>query len=348
MARNTQEPDSSANQNQLLELLATGAFVTNLPTFRGEKEDDIQEYLKLFEDQTVGLDNRVKIIGIRRSFVGSAREWLRENCESELDSSDYIGLKKKILERYARETGALRNRIKLIQMRYEPTGRETLASFIDRFVSLAKKVDLIKDTEIIASILIALPLEVQGDLEYIENMSQVKSLSDLTKVAHRYDSIVSKRTERPSDLKQLGAIVSSISQEEIRKAISGIRDEFQRQHEETIAVITNRNTPSASRTTQGQRRCYNCQQYGHLARACPEPRQQGKGEANQPSDVRQLKVSRDQKETREPREQRKDWSKENEEAVREYERNYGKPEMNCPICNGYHFVYHCPLKTLKE
>lgn len=194
-------PNNTPNRDsQLIELLATGAWLTNLPTFKGEREDDIQEYIKTFEDQTIGLGDRVKIVGIRRSFQGSAREWLNENCSNELEGGIYTDLKKKILERYARETSYLRNRQRLTQMRFNENGKETLASFIDRFVALAKRLDVKQDKEIITGILIALPSEVQGELEYLDTTSNIKKLEDLMKIAHRYDSIAAKRFKSSNDL----------------------------------------------------------------------------------------------------------------------------------------------------
>lgn len=318
--------------SRLIELLATSAWITGLPVFKGERDEDIQEYIRAFEDQTVGLDDRMKIVGIRRSFFGSAREWLNENCHQELLGSDFGILKAKILERYARETTYLRNRLRLTQMRFDINGKETLASFIDRFVALAKRLDIKTDNEIITGILIALPMEVQSDLEYLENIKSIKVLKDLMKLAHRYDSIVSKRYRGPDEFNKLGALVSSISQEELGKAIKSIREEFQRQYEETLAAIRPRTQGVDHRKPSEDRRCYNCQQKGHIARSCPNPKVNKANDQNRP----------------EVRSQKKDYSQVNQEARNDYENKFGKPEIDCPICNGYHFVYHCPLKTLKE
>ena len=42
---------------------------------------------------------------------------------------------------------------------------------------------------------------------------------------------------------------------------------------------------------------------------------------------------------------RDSFDKTSEEARKAYEDRFGKPEFDCPIYTGSHFVYHCPLKT---
>lgn len=330
----TANVETPSRESQLIELWATSAWITGLPIFRGEREEDIQEYIKNFEDQTCGLDDRLKILGIRRSFRGSAKEWLNENCSGELGSSNYSSLKQKIIDRYAGETAYIRNRKHLNQMRFDVNGRETLGSFVDRFVALARRLKMGEDKEIVTGILIALPLEVQGDLEYLESLKNITTLEGLTKLAQRYDGIVSKRFKGPDDINQLGAIVSSISQEELKKALKNIREEFQLQHEEILAAIGSRNQREKMKPDSEERRCYNCQKIGHLARDCSEQKSN-----------RQMR-SDDQTTPKQPA--RRDYNKINQEAREEYERKFGKPASDCPICGGYHFVYHCPLKTLKD
>ena len=324
----------ASRDTQLIELLATSAWITGLPVFRGERNEDVQDYIKTFEDQTAGLDDRLKTLGIRRSLSGSAREWLNVNAKEELTRNDYDALKKKILERYSGESAYLRNRQRLTAMRYDVNGRETLASFVDRFVALARRLEIKDDKEIVTGVLIALPVEVQGDLEYLENMKKLTTLSALMKLAQRYDGIESKRFKDPTNLNQLGALVSSLSQEELKKALQGIREEFQRQHEETMAAISAKSSNLKSRPDTEDRKCYNCQKVGHLARDCPEPKASRSNRGDTQATTGQSS--------------KKDYSKVNKEALEEYEKKFGKPTSDCPICNGYHFVYHCPLKTLKE
>lgn len=322
--------------NYLIELLATSSLIAGLPTFRGERDEDIQEFMRTFEDQTLGFNDRIKVLAIRKSMIGAAREWLNENGIEETNSGNYVKLKQKILDRYSHETSYLKNRQKLGRMKFELSSRETLESFIDRFLALAKRIQLTNDKEIITSIVLALPAETQSDLEYLEAFSNIRSLDDLKRLARRYDSIVAKKVETPQDIQKLGAIVSSVSQEELRKAIKDIRDEFQRQHEETLAAIKSQG--NNQRSNINGRKCYNCQQVGHLIRDCPKPRQPKRIEFNTETNG-SSKIDIDEK---------KDYEKINQEARLEYEKNYGKPKKDCSICQGYHFVYHCPLKTLKE
>lgn len=323
-------------ESQLLELLATSAWLTGLPLFRGERNEDIQEFIKNFEDQTVGFDDKIRVLGIRRSFVGAAREWLNENCQTYLSSNDYDQLKKKILDRFSPESADLRYRKRLTQMKFDADGKETLASFIDRYVALAKRLGISSESEIVTGLLIAMPVEVQGDLEYLDNIGSIKTLASFKKIAQRYDSIVSKRSKSPEDLNKLGALVSSISKAELSTALTSIREEINKQHEEMLAAIRDRNLRNHSERNEETRMCYNCRKNGHLARNCQEPSRERQEKSDQrPNTSREKSPKRD-------------YVKINQEARQEYERKYGKPETNCPICSGYHFVYHCPLKNLKD
>lgn len=331
--------EGSVNTNresQLLELLATSAWLTGLPLFRGERNEDIQEFIKNFEHQTVGFDDKIKVLGIRRSFVGAAREWLNENCREDLVSNHYNSLKKKILDRFSPETADLRNRKRLSQMKFDADGKETLASFIDRYVSLARILNISNDIEIVTGLLIALPVEVQGDLEYLDNIGSIQSLNNLKKIAQRYDSIVSKRSKGPEDLNKLGALVSSISKAELNMALTSIREEFNRQHDEVLAAIRDKNSKRSSERSEESRMCYNCRKNGHLARNCPEASRERQESGNQRDNSAREKSPK------------RDYEKINREARQEYEKKYGKPETQCPICSGFHFVYHCPLKNLKD
>lgn len=330
-----QDEVPSNRESQLLELLATSAWLTGLPLFRGEKGEDIQEFIKGFEDQTTGFDDRIRVLGIRRSFVGAAREWLNENCQEELKSDDYDSLKKKIIERYSPESSDLRNRKRLTQMTFDVNGKETLASFIDRYVALAKRLNIKNESDIVNGLLIAMPVEVQGDLEYLDNLDSIKSVAKFMKLANRYDSIASKKIKTTEDLSQLGALVSSISKAELKSALTNFKDEFERQHQEMLAAIGNKSTRSAPRSSEESRMCYNCRRTGHLARDCSEPRQPRSDKGQRADNSREKSP-------------KKDYTKLNRDARLEYEKKYGKPETDCPICSGYHFVYHCPLKTLKE
>lgn len=316
------ETNNSSKECHLLELLATNSFITNLLTFKGDRDEDIHYYFRLFEDQTYGLEDRMKILGIRRSFVGAARDWLVENCRDLLERGNYHELKKKIKERYSRESASLNNKSKLNSMRFDPSGNEPLASFIDRYVAQARKSNLgnNNDREILTGILLALPDDVQGELEYLDNLAKVSDVNGLRSIAHRYDSIVSKRNKCANENSRLAALVSSIDT---------LKEEFRH----TLATIASRDNVvtqrSSSRSNQVDIKCYNCQKNGHIARKCPEPRVE--------------RTSRDERKSN-----RKDYSSENQQAVEEYEKKFGKPEVNCAICNGYHFVYHCPLRNLKD
>lgn len=237
-------------------------------------------------------------------------------------------------------------------MRYNEHGKETLSSFVDRFVALAKRLEITNQREIITGILIALPVEVQGDIEYLDSIKNVSTVEELMKIAQRYDGIVSKRFRSPDNFNKLGVLVSSISQEELKKALNDIREEFRRQHEETLAAIGSRSQQIAYRRDGESRRCYNCQNVGHLAMSCNEPkRPRQSNESNKQVEMNQIS-KKNQVNTRDQTGVKqlscKDYTKINQEAREMYEKKYGKPGMDCPICQGYHFVYHCPLKSLKD
>lgn len=242
-------------------------------------------------------------------------------------------MKKMILERYSPASSYLHNRQKLSQMRFNVNGNDTLASFIDRYVALSKRSGINNEHEIVTGILITLPPEVHGELEYLGKLRGVSTIIELMELVHRYDSIVAKRINH-SDLSQISALVSSVSKEELGKALQSIRDEFKLQHEETLAAINIRGQQGGSRLNSSQRRCYNCQDVGHLVRDCPKPRD--------------MKTNNDSRNVESRQQPRRDWTQANHDAIKEYESKFGKPEIDCPICKGYHFVYHCPLKTLKE
>lgn len=70
---------NQGRESQLIELLATSAWLNGLPYFKGEKDEDIEEYFKRFEDQTIGLDDRLKTLAIRKALAGTAKEWLNAN-----------------------------------------------------------------------------------------------------------------------------------------------------------------------------------------------------------------------------------------------------------------------------
>lgn len=157
-------------------------------------------------------------------------------------------------------------------MKFKTIGKETLASFIDRYVALGKRLKVTDSQEIITGVLIALPIEVQGDLETLTTLGSVKTLDSLMKIAHRYDSIISKRAKDPDELNKLGSIVSSVSKDEVNKAINSIREEFQRLHEETLAAIGARSRRN-SRIPSEMRMCYNCRKTGHLDKDYTTPKQ---------------------------------------------------------------------------
>lgn len=322
LSSNKTQNMSNTKECQLLELLATNSFINGLTTFKGERDEDIIEYFRQFEDQTFGLEDRIKVLGIRRSFLGAAREWLTEKCQEQLANGDYKVLKSKILARYQLESSNLTNRLKLNAMRFDTLGKETLASFIDRFIARSKRLDIRKDSEIITGVLLALPVEVQGELEYLEPLAKVKTLGNLTKLAQRYDSITSKRCRASDDSEKIAILVDSIEK---------MKNEFR----QTIATISSREYQrDKSKFKSEDRKCYSCQQVGHLIKDCPK--------------VKSTRLKKDQYPQLESHEAKKDYTKINQEAIEEYEKKFGKPEMDCPICKGYHFVYHCPMKSLKD
>lgn len=323
MGDETKDNITQCRDSQLIELLATSAWLNGLPTFKGERDDDIEEYFRRFEDQTIGLDDRLKTLAIRKSLVATAKEWLNGNCNELLESHDFDKIKSQLLERYCGQPSYIRNRQRLSQLKYDVNGRETLASFGDRYVALARRIEIKTDREILTGILLALPDDVMGDLEYLINIKDVTTVKEFMNVAHRYDSIASKRSKNLGCFSQLGAIANF---KELEKTMNDLRGEFQKQQEQIIAAIGSKNQYQVNEN----RRCYNCATVGHLARNCLKPKAQGQA-------LRPNEQSTD-----------KDWTKLNQQAKETYEKKFGKPLKGCPICDGYHFVYHCPIKTLNE
>ena len=324
-----QPASATTRESSLFELMATNIWLTGLPTFKGERGEDIIEFLRRFDEQTIGFDDGVKVLGLRRALRDAAREWLNEDCRTELVAGELDKIRKKLIERYSPESSVLRDRQKLMKMSFDPSGRETLASFIDKYIALAKRVGISNEQEIVNGIILAVPTDTQGDLETLESIQTITSLDKIKSLARRYDSIAAKRIKEPIESARLGALVNLASREELKMALDTLREEFRRHHDETLAAI-GRDRPRK----ETSRVCYNCRKPGHLARSCQEAER--KTEVKQPSE----------KNTNEPR--KVDYSKANSEAKQAYEAKYGKPEFNCPICQGYHFVYHCPLKHLNE
>lgn len=323
--------------NKLLELLAANFLVSNVSQFSGNRDESIHEFMKGFEDDTSGLEPKYIVIGIKRAFRGSAKDWLYENCDDEIKANDWQTIRKKIFKRFTGESESLKNRKSLAEARFDPNGKKPLAAFVDTYTALAKRAEIGKISDIINGILVALPEEVLGELGYLGSVNEIKKLDELRSLAARYDDIIDKR--RGSYVEKLGAIVTG-AQEEMRKIVADFTTVVARQNEQTVAAVK----PMAKFTQQTpaiKRKCYNCRELGHISRDCPKQRAAPKLLEDAPTAIKPTGSARGKPSAAELKEH-------NEKVKKLYEERYGKPEHPCPIDGGFHFVYHCPMKDLKE
>lgn len=165
-----------------------------MPKFRGEKNEDIYDYIERFESSTTGLGDRAQVLGIRRAFQGAAKDWL----DSINKDISYNELKKKIFERYASEAYSMRDRRKLKEMSYKLSANETMSSYIDQYLACATRIDskiTDDEEELVMNIITSFLPEVKSQLMSLHDTSTIQSLSDLRSLAKRFDSVALNKIE---------------------------------------------------------------------------------------------------------------------------------------------------------
>lgn len=283
----------------------THTFLANLPTFSGDRDEDIHQFFREFEDNLFGLGSDIKITGIHRALKGGAREFLG-TCQEDIMDRNYAGLKSKITTRYSNVSTEQRLRAKLRAMNFNSRGQETMVAYYDRFCGLARQIGRDSSEEdIVNDFFLSLSPDVQSQLVRLTDIKLLKTKDQLYNLVHRFD-----QSYHPENLEsELLNDIKRYIDNHIRRSDT---IETEDNKVEQIAAL-------GGRKDIGEITCYNCKAKGHYATKCPEKKKKTT----------------------------KDWSSENKALREKYEAQYGKPEAECPICEGYHFVAHCPLKQLK-
>lgn len=241
--------ESMAQQSQIAAINGI-----NPPEFSGRPKEDVNEFLKRYENITFALNEENKCLLLKKALVGSASIWAEDNINELIKAGNWIEVKRKLVDRFEIAEDQQRYQQKLASMHYDPNVT-TLRSYIEEFAACFKKAHKgADDKSIIGNIAQNLPDDVRFALSIAsDSWRQKDKLDDLYVIVKRVEQTLlpyapkEKDTSAQIDTNRIAKLFKDMQDNFKKDCIEAIKKETQKaDKEEIVAAVGLDRTPNKS------------------------------------------------------------------------------------------------------
>lgn len=232
--------------NTLEQQTAAAVSGMTLPIFKGQSNEDVHDFIRKFKLATFALSEKHRCLALNRSLSGSANCWAKSNIREAIINGNWKAIKKALIERFGSSDTALRYRLKLNEMRYDPKNSITLLGYAEIYLRAHSKAhNNQNEQDGILSLKLNLPNNVIRSLNVLDDKwHKYNSHSELFALIKRYELNILPYESNEEDKDKL------IDGKLILEALNELRRERQDDIKDTKAALA---IMSATKSTEKPR-----------------------------------------------------------------------------------------------
>lgn len=211
----------------------------NLPEFTGRLGEKAPSFLSKFDKLTTGYTDGQKCLAFKVALIKDADVWLRTYHASDIVEEKWQDLRTSFKKRFYSPDEANPKK-RLMTMRYQLGGEQSLVSFMDNYYDIYKKVypshQPSEDPSLIDTVYSNLPAEIKIQLNYLGKNSNVKEWEQFREIVSTYElEIVGNIPPEPKVNKSALVDLLREMKNELRDEIKGSKKEVTEETEK-IAI----------------------------------------------------------------------------------------------------------------
>lgn len=217
--------------NSIQQYATSALSSTQLPTFSGEPDEDVHNFLRRFKLATITLSDELRCLALQKSLAGAAHTWARDSIKSELAQGHWKSAKRQLVERFSLPNRELRYQEKITKMKFDPS-KATLQSYVEDFADCYKKAHgNVPEQTIIKALSFNLPKSIIKHLHSIsDSWLDLETLSRFsTLVKHIETKILPFETQETSESQKV--TMAAITQ--VLKELQEAKAEARKSREES-------------------------------------------------------------------------------------------------------------------